>query len=52
LYRFNRVNKKIASRDKQKSLADFSPPKQNYCLFHGAGFSKWAINLPIATKVI
>jgi hypothetical protein len=32
-------------------LANFLPPEKKYCLFLGAGFSKWAINLPTATEL-
>lgn len=45
------MEKKCFLASKQKSLGDFFPHEQNYCLFFGAGFSKWAIDLPTANEL-
>jgi len=33
------------------TLAEWISPEKKYCLFIGAGFSKWAINLPTAAEL-
>jgi len=33
------------------TLAEWISPEKKYCLFFGAGFSKWAINLPTAAEL-
>jgi hypothetical protein len=34
-----------------EKISDLISPEDRYCLFIGAGFSKWAINLPTATEL-
>lgn len=42
---------KINSNVIMTTLADWTPLDSKYCLFFGAGFSKWAANLPTAVEL-